>query len=664
MNLITVIPLTRSKVAETLTYFTAADVPLGAIVSVPLRSKQIHAIVLESRPAEDLKTEIKKAPYEIRKLARVRASAFFPVAFMETARRLSDQYATTPGAIIQALVSETLLENANKLPPPLPPQNDLWNETRTGLSHNRNASEIHLIQGDDTDRLSSWRSMIRQEFARKKSIALYVPTIEDARSLFNSLEKGIEGYIFTLHHGLPPKKIVENWKTIAETDHPVVIIATGAFILLPRADISSVIIERENSRGWIGQKTPYLDIRHAIEEYSRDSGHSFYIADSMLRTETLHRLEHAPARTHIMEGSPFKWRSISLAKDILVDMRNKEEGGKSKEVRNTSDENSAEKEQPRFRVLSPELEDLIQKNREDNSHLFILASRRGLSPSTVCADCQSIVTCNKCSAPVVLHTSKDTGKNFFMCHKCGERRTAREVCTYCGSWRLTPLGIGIDRVAEDIRALAPDVDLFKIDADSTKTDKQVSDILTKWQSKPGSILLGTEMTLVHLSDRTIEHVAIASLDSLLALPDFRIQEKIMYLLVRLRSIASRTFLVQTRRAEEKIFEYGLKGNLSDFFRSTLAERAQFGYPPFGTLIKVTLEGKKDQIAARMGEIRAHLEPHELDIFPAFTATVRGNSVIHGLIKIEIGKWPDIELITRLRDLPPGVSVKVNPESLL
>lgn len=264
---------------------------------------------------------------------------------------------------------------------------------------------------------------------------------------------------------------------------------------------------------------------------------------------------------------------------------------------------------------------------------------------------------------MTLHTSKESGRNFFMCHKCGERRSADETCKNCGSWRLVPLGIGIEKVEEEIRTKFPEVDVFRIDADSTKTDKQIAEVMEKFNAKPGSVLIGTEMALSHLGD-SIDHVAIASLDSLFALPDFRIQEKVMYLLVRLRAMASRTFLVQTRRPEEKAFEFGLKGNLSDFYRANLAERKQFMYPPFSTLIKITLEGKKDKIAEGMAEIQKTLAPHEIDIFPAFTATVRGKSVIHGLIKLENGRWPDGELAEKLRRLPIGASVKVNPESLL
>ncbi len=650
LNVITVIPLTRSKIAGELSYFTSAEVTLGAIVSVPLRSKNIYAIVTSIRPAVDMKAEIRSASFQMKKLGRIKSTAFFPATFMEACTVLADYYAASVGSIIDSLVSDILLENANKIAMPVR-QNPFFNDLKAG-----SIDETYAIQGDDEDRIGSWRSLIRQEFARKRSIALYVPTIEDARWLTEALTKGIEGYIFTLHGKLTKKEIIDTWKNIAETAHPVVVVATGSFTVIPRADIDSIVIERENSRGWMSIKHPYLDIRHALETIARRQKQTVYRADSVLRTETLHRVDSH----EIAQGSPFKWRSISNAQDVLIDMKS---GLLRTATPTESSDQKTEVGTIPFRVLSQELKELIAYNQESSTHLFILTMRRGLSPITICGDCETIVSCSTCSSPVVLHSSKTTGRTFFMCHHCGERRDANEKCRTCDSWRLTPLGIGIDRVYEELRAEFPDIEVFKIDADTTKTDAQIHATLDSFRAKPGSILLGTEMALVHLGEK-IDHVAIASLDSLLALPDFRIQEKIMYLLTRLRSTATRSFLVQTRKADEHVFEFGMKGNISDFYRATLAERKQFQYPPYSTLIKITIEGKKESIAAAMAEVQALLAPREIDVFPAFTAAVRGNSIIHGLIKLSEGGWPNSDLLEKLRTLPPNVKVKVDPESLL
>ncbi|MCX6718798.1 MAG: hypothetical protein NTZ38_00215 [Candidatus Taylorbacteria bacterium] len=669
MNLITVIPLTRSKVAETLSYFTSSDVPVGAIIEVPLRSKSIHAIVMDAQPAQELKADIKNASFEIRRIGTIRASTFFPASFMAACKKLGTHYAANAGSVIDALIADTLLVNANKIAPPLPLSSK---EFRAGFG------ETYAIQGDDEDRVSTWRSLVRQEFARKKSLSIYVPTIEDALRIRDSLTKGIEDYIFILHGNLAKKEIIDAWQDIAGSKHPVVVISTGSFSVLPRSDIETIIIERENGRGWRSIKTPYLDIRHALETIARSNGQNVYRADCLLSIETLRRLDEH----EIMQGSPFKWHSISTAKCSLVDMiRPKDsvlsdrwskedapiienEGNEigsiqSHEIKRKQVIVSDREGKPRFRVLSAELEGLIQKNRDDNSHLFIFAVRQGLASTTVCDDCGAVISCENCSSPMVLHTTKDSGKNYFMCHLCGDRQSAETACENCGGWRLTPLGIGIDRVSKEIQEKFPGADIFKIDTSTKRADA----VMSRFLEKPGSILIGTEFAVTRLPEK-IEHIAVASMDTLFALPDFRIPEKVIYLLVRLRSIATRSLIVQTRRASEPIFDFALKGNLSDFYRTTLEDRKRFDYPPFKVLVKISITGKKDAIAITMADIQKTIEPREIDIFPAFTATVRNNHIIHGLLKIPPKEWPDLELISKLKSLPPAVAVRVDPESLL
>jgi primosomal protein N' (replication factor Y) len=250
-----------------------------------------------------------------------------------------------------------------------------------------------------------------------------------------------------------------------------------------------------------------------------------------------------------------------------------------------------------------------------------------------------------------------------MCHHCGTRRSADEYCKICGSWKLGVVGIGIDLVIEKIKAQFPDTTIFKIDGDTATANKNIKKTIEKFQSQPGSILIGTEMMLNYIHEK-VENAAIISLDSLFALPDFRIQEKILHMIIEMRALTSKSFVVQTRKSDEKVFEYGLKGNMTDFYKSTIEERKKFNYPPFTTLIKITLEGKKDLIVKEMEGVQNILDPFEVEVFPAFTHTVRGNYVLHGLIRLPHDKWPLDDLLSKLRNLSPAVMIKVDPETLL
>ncbi len=636
MFVIEVIPIAKNIGTDTLSYFTSKEVPLGALVDVPLRNKTVEAIVISVKPAAEMKGDIKNASFTLKKLDKIKATEFFSKEFMQMAQESAEYFATSVGAILDAIVPDYILKSAGKL--------KIKNGDQKIVA--AKMQEKYAVQGDNEERYGTWKSLIRQEFARKRSLLFLFPTIEDAEYAFTLLEKGIEGYAFLLHGSLSKKEITDTWNKAMKEEHPVIIITTGAFLSFPRNDIDVIVIEGESSRTYKIPRRPFLDIRHCAEVLAEKKGIRLYVADNFLRLETLSRQHDG----EIIEASPFKFRSLSTAQDTLVDMRT------YKDQNRTS-----------FKILSDKVEALIALNKDESEQMIILATRRGVAPSTVCGDCQNIVTCTNCSAPVVLHKTKAGNgaeeKNFFLCHRCGERRSTEEYCKTCGSWKLGVVGIGIDLVEEKIRDKFPDITLFRIDSDTVKDDKSARTVVQKFRAKPGSILIGTEMMLQYIHGK-VENSAIISLDSLFSLPDFRIQERILHMLITMRYMTSKQIIVQTRKADEKVFEYGLKGNMSDFLRTSLDERKQFKYPPFSMLVKLTLEGKKDEIVKEMEKAQTILEPYEVEVFPAFTHTQRGNTVLHGLIRLPRDLWPKQDLIEKIRSLSPAISVKVDPETLL
>ena len=221
--------------------------------------------------------------------------------------------------------------------------------------------------------------------------------------------------------------------------------------------------------------------------------------------------------------------------------------------------------------------------------MFVFAARRGLSPSTVCADCGNIVKCNTCGAHVVLH--KAASGNFFLCHTCGERRSANEKCINCGGWRLTTLGIGTALSRGKIKRTISECNIFRIDADTTPTHQKAILVAEKFYNAPSAILIGTEMALLYLTQK-IENSAVVSMDTFFSIPDFRIHERIMTILLKMRAITDRNLIIQTRDIAQKVFTYALAGNLIDFFKDEIEDRKSFKYPPFSTLIKISASGKK------------------------------------------------------------------------
>ena len=636
MYIVEVLPITKSAIKDTLSYFSGKMLPIGSLVSIPIRKKVIKGIILRTKEAVDDKAEIKELPYSLKKLELENEKNFLQEEFMEAAAKVATYHASLLGPILAAIIPKRILENTNEL-------SDLKiTEKNNDKNKNQTYREPYLIQSPDDDRFADYKSLIRESFAKKQSVFFCVPTLEDARKALEKLEKGIEEYTFLLDGSLTKKETIFIWNKAIETEHPVLIIGTGMFLSLPRGDIGTIIIEKESSRGYKTITRPFVDIRIFAEYYSKLIGARLILGDSLLRTESIKRFyDH-----ELIEYTPLKWRSIATAEDNLVDMKAYQKI-----------------ETPGFRIFSDEILETINEIKSDNGHGFIYSARRGLSPQVVCNDCGTIVVCSKCSSPIVLHGGSGAGENFFLCHSCGEKRSAEEKCSLCDSWNLVTLGIGIETVEKEIRAKFKDINLFRIDYDSVKNHKTAEKIIREFYKTPGSILLGTEMALLYL-DEQIDYCMVASMDSLFALPDFRGNEKIMNILLKMRSLAQKKFIVQTRCKDEPVFEYALKGNIADFYRNEIREREQFAYPPFTILVKITYQGKREEVIEEMKKLKNFMTPYKLQVFPAFIETVRGKYVMHALIKAEKSTWPEAELVKKLISLPQYFTVKIDPDNLL
>jgi primosomal protein N' (replication factor Y) len=337
-----------------------------------------------------------------------------------------------------------------------------------------------------------------------------------------------------------------------------------------------------------------------------------------------------------------------------------------------------EKGSKTFTVLSNTTKKMISYAIEHNESVLLFTIRKGLAGVTVCHDCGNTLLCPTCSTPIVLYGSKQrnatkiANSRVFMCNKCGHKETTEVRCEACSSWNLTPLGIGTDRVYEEVKNLYPNSKIIQMDKETTTTDKEARDAMTEFYKNPGSILIGTEMVFSYINTE-VTHSAIISLDGLLSIPSFNITQKILHIMEKLHEITKRNLIIQTRIPENPILEHILNGNVLPLYREDLKERKQFGYPPFKRLIKITFTGTAPETEKARSFIENYLGGYEPQIFSAFIGKVKGQYVTNTVIKIEPNLWPlltdDKKIISthlsdNLRRLSPAFSINVDPEDLL
>jgi len=224
---------------------------------------------------------------------------------------------------------------------------------------------------------------------------------------------------------------------------------------------------------------------------------------------------------------------------------------------------------------------------------------------------------------------------------------------------LQTLGIGIELVAQELKRLLPDVPVFQFDRDSITTHRNARSTIQEFYETPGSILLGTEMVLPYLTESVATSVVV-SLDSLLSVPEWNIYERILSIVLRIRERTEQDLFIQTRKPDEEILDHALKGNLGAFYRAELKDRKEFNYPPFTTLIKVSIDGTPAQIRLMMEQVENALKPYGFTPIPHVLHTSKAHHVMHGFLRMKREQWPNDDLATLLKSFPSNVTVEVDP----
>lgn len=650
MYILTVIPLSKGIQKDELTYFSAKEIEVGSIVRVPMRSKTIDAIVINKENANERKSDLKNASYELKKIESSKGKPPYKESFFKACEKMAEYTGATTGSVISALLPSVLIEKFSELK---------HHETVEGEERPNVKEERLIFQALLPDRLSWYRTLIREAFAKKESVFICVPTRYDIDQYYEAFSKGIDQYVFKFNSEITKKNLIADFNKVVNEKHPVIIIGTGPFLCIPRHDVRTIIVEHESSSAYKQISRPFIDMRTLAETIAHVDHIKLIYGDTLLRPETLHRHDIG----ELGEIASPLFRLPQVERQIIIDMKEEQD----------------EKGLHSFKVLSDTTKKMISYALAHKETVFLFTLRKGLAGVTVCHDCGHTLLCEFCNTPVVLYGSKqktadkDAKDRIFMCNKCGRKKTTETRCPSCESWNLTPLGIGTDRVVEELKSEFPDAHVVQVDKDSISGDKELFETCSSFYNVPGTIMVGTELAFSCLREH-VTHSAIISIDGLLSIPSYNISQKMLHIIERLHSITDRNLIIQTRIPDNPVLKHILTGNVLPMYREDLKEREEWGYPPFKRLIKITFRGTAKETEKARLDLEKLFDGYDPQIFSAFVGQVKGQYVTNTVIKVNPKVWPlpiqtnttdeGRSLLAKLRSLPPSFSVNVDPEDLL
>jgi primosomal protein N' (replication factor Y) len=232
----------------------------------------------------------------------------------------------------------------------------------------------------------------------------------------------------------------------------------------------------------------------------------------------------------------------------------------------------------------------VSEALQKKEQVILFQNRRGYSPFIECEDCGFVPKCINCSVSLTYHQFKHS----LICHYCGYREELPSICPSCSGKRLLTMGMGTEKLEEDVKLIFPDASVQRMDLDTTRTKTGYSNIIEAFEEGKTDILIGTQMVTKGLDFERVNLVGVFDADRILHFPDFRSYERAFQLIIQVSGRAGRRekqgiVLIQTHNPAHPVFHFVLTHEVTAFLENQLHDREINFYPPFSRLIQITIK---------------------------------------------------------------------------
>jgi len=257
--------------------------------------------------------------------------------------------------------------------------------------------------------------------------------------------------------------------------------------------------------------------------------------------------------------------------------------------------------------FSQTLLDAIGEALADGGQVILFQNRRGFSSFIECKTCGWVPRCSHCDVSLTFH--KKT--NALTCHYCGSTYSLPARCPNCEESSFTTIGLGTERIEEQVMKFFPDARVSRMDLDTTRSQNAYERIIEEFSRHESDILIGTQMVSKGLDFDNVRVVGILDADMMLNLPDFRSYERTFHMLSQVAGRSGRKgkkgrVILQTRSADSDIIKNVVENDYDGMFRVQSEERELFRYPPFTRLIYVYLLHRDFKTVEHLAEQTAKL----------------------------------------------------------
>jgi primosomal protein N' (replication factor Y) len=456
--------------------------------------------------------------------------------------------------------------------------------------------------------------------------------------------------VAVLHSKLSLGEQFDEWQRIRDGEFDVVIGSRSA-IFAPQPDLGLIVIDEEQE--WTYKqhdKSPRYHTRDVAIKLAELTGAVVILGSATPDVETFYHAQRGDYR--LLQLPERVTPGGAMPQVEVVDLREELKAG------NRS-------------LFSRSLSQAMSQAVANREQVILFLNRRGGATFIQCRSCGFVLRCRRCEVPLTYHLTDD----ILVCHQCNYRMPVPQACPRCLRRRIKFLGIGTQRLEQEVGHGFPQARLLRWDSDVTRGKHSHDEILGKFRAHQADILIGTQMIAKGLDLPLVTLVGVVSADIALNLPDFRAGERTFQLLCQVAGRAGRGTLggqviIQTYTPEHYAIQPAAKHDYASFYNKEIEYRRQLRNPPFTRLACLIYSHTNDALCQREAERMKRLLIQEIESqgiadieligpAPAFIHRLRGRF-----------RW---QLILRGSDLsrflhpiafPQGWTVDIDPVGLV
>ena len=431
-----------------------------------------------------------------------------------------------------------------------------------------------------------YMELIEDALNRGKTSIVLVPEISLTPQMVLRFQKRFGDNIAAIHSALSDGEKYDEWRRIVKGEAKIVIGARSA-IFAPLKNIGMIIIDEEHS-----------------DSYKQDDSNPRYSAKDV----ALIRAKYHDCPLIMGSATPSLEAFARAKKGVfkLLELPNRINGKELPKI-NIIDMNEIIKKTKGH--FSEELLAAISLRLKKKEQVILLLNRRGYSSFVTCKNCGYTFKCPNCDITLTYHKSSRT----LRCHYCGYGTKVYDTCPNCHEKSINDLGVGTERIEEELGKLFPESRILRMDFDTTSRKGMHEKMITAFKNQEYDILLGTQIVSKGLDFDNVTLVGVINADTSLNIPDFRSSETTFSLLAQVAGRAGRStkegeVIIQTFNPDHYAIQYTKKHDYLGFYNKEMFIRRELKYPPFYYICYLKISGKdSDYIYGEVNKIKKVLE---------------------------------------------------------